>query len=272
MARNFNLLQEGIGRAAGGLEGAREGLLRSRAALTETNERLRVELHERQRAQVALRSSLQEKDALLKEVHHRVKNNMQVVSSLLNLQLDYLPDDQARPIITDTQGRIAAMALVHEKLYQSVDLARIDFTDYLHELTENIVSSFSSSARDIEFVLDAEEVFVGIDTAVPCGLIINELISNVYKHGFPDGGKGRLTVTFKRQGDDRLFLQVADTGCGIPAGLDLRQTESLGMQLVFTLVQQLQGTIEVKSPPDGGTTFDLTLQDVTVHEHEYAQL
>jgi two-component sensor histidine kinase len=272
MARNFNLLQEVIGRAAGGLEGAREGLLLSRAALTETNERLRIELTERRRAQDALRGSLQEKDALLKEVHHRVKNNMQVVSSLLNLQLDYLPDDQARPIITDTQGRIAAMALVHEKLYQSVDLARIDFTDYLQELTENIVSSFSSSARDIEFVLDAEDVLVGIDTAVPCGLIINELISNAYKHGFPDGGPGRLTVTFKRLGVDRLFLQVADTGCGIPADLDLRQTESLGMQLVFTLVQQLQGTIEVKSPPDGGTCFELNLQDVTVHEHEYAQL
>jgi len=263
MARNFNSLQEGIGRAAGGLEGARAGLLHARNALTDTNERLRVELVERVRAQDALSSSLQEKDALLKEVHHRVKNNMQVVSSLLNLQLDFLPDEQARPIINDTQNRITAMALVHEKLYQSADLAHIDFADYLRELTANIIGTFSAAAQRIEFVLVAENVSLGVDTAIPCGLIINELVANAFKHGFPNGGPGTLTVALRQLPHGRLELTVEDDGRGIPHGVDLAQTESLGMQLVYTLVQQLRGTITVDSRPGSGTRFHLELQEIT---------
>ena len=272
MARNFNLLQEEIGRAAGGLEGARAGLLQSRAAITDTNQRLYVELVERKRAQDALHHSLLEKDALLKEVHHRVKNNMQVVSSLLSLQLDHLPDEQARPIIADTQSRIMAMALVHEKLYQSSDLAQVDFADYLRELTANIVGTFHSTARDIEFVLVAEDLHLGVDTAIPCGLIVNELISNVYKHGFPHGGPGTLTVEMKRTDAGRLALVVADSGCGIPPDFNLEQTESLGLQLVHTLVQQLEGRIAVKSAPGGGTRFELSLQDLALAKLDYAQL
>ena len=261
MAHNFNLLQEGIGRAAGGLEGARKGLLESRTALTETNEKLQVELDERMRAQEALRVSLNEKDALLKEVHHRVKNNMQVVSSLLNLQLDFLSDEQARPFILDTQSRIAAMALVHEKLYQSTDLARVDFADYLRELTENIVGTFSSAARDISFVLEAEDILLGIDSAVPCGLLVNELISNAYKHGL-SAGNGTVTVTLRRDPAGHIVLRVADTGRGLPPGLDLEKTESLGMQLVYILVRQLDGTMGVESAPGRGTCFTITLPEV----------
>jgi two-component sensor histidine kinase/amino acid transporter len=270
MAANFNILQEGIGRAAGALEGAREGLLSARGALTETNERLRVELLERMRAQDALRASLGEKDALIKEVHHRVKNNMQVVSSLLNLQLDFLPDEQARPVLSETQGRITAMALVHEKLYQSVDLARVDFADYLRELTENIVAVFGSSAHRIDLVLEAEELHLSVDAAIPCGLIVNELVCNAFKHGFRDGGSGSLTVAFGRGAEGRLRLRVSDSGCGLPPGIDLRRTESLGMQLVHTLVEQLQGTIEVSSGPGEGTCFELTFQDAKVPENEYS--
>jgi two-component sensor histidine kinase/amino acid transporter len=270
MAANFNVLQEGIGRAAGGLEGAREGLLRARAALTDTNERLRVELLERIRAQEALRSSLGEKDALIKEVHHRVKNNMQVVSSLLNLQLNFLPDEQARPILCETQGRINAMALVHEKLYQSVDLARVDFADYLRELTENIVVAFRSNAQDIRFVLEADDLHLSVDAAIPCGLIVNELVSNAYKHGFPDGGPGTLTVVFRGTADGRLVLRVADTGRGLPPDIDPRRTESLGMQLVFNLAEQLQGAVEVTSSPGKGACFELSFQDVRTPVNEYA--
>ncbi len=272
MAMNFNRLQEGIGRAAGGLTGAREGLLRARSALTDTNERLRVELGERLRAQEALRSSLQEKNALLKEVHHRVKNNMQIVSSLLNLQLDYLPDEKARPFILDTQSRITAMALVHEKLYQSTDLAGIDFADYLRDLTENIVSTFSPTVRNINFALEAEDVCLGIDTAVPCGLIVNELVSNAYKHAFPGGAPGTITVTLKRTGLDRLMLRVADTGRGLPPDIDLRKTESLGMQLVFMLADQLRGQIDVRSSPGVGTRLELNLQETPAPVNEYSLL
>lgn len=269
MAKSFNHLLESIGRAAGGLEGAREGLVLARSALTDTNERLRVELLERIRAQEALRSSLFEKDALLKEVHHRVKNNMQIVSSLLHLQLDFLPDEQARPIICETQGRITAMALVHERLYRSVDLAHIDFAEYLRELSENIVATLRPSSQQVEFILDAEDVHLSPDAAIPCGLIVNELITNAYKHGFPKGEPGTLTVRLRRS-DGRLKVQVADTGCGIPPGLDLRRTDSLGMQLVFTLAEQLRGTVEFTSEPDLGTCFEVSFQDSLVQESELA--
>lgn len=272
MAHNFNLLQEGIGRAADGLEGAREGLMEARSALTETNERLRLELVERKRVQEALGRSLLEKDALIKEVHHRVKNNMQVISSLLNLQMDFLPDETARPIISETQNRIGAMALVHEKLYQSADLARIDFAEYMRELTENLIGTFSHSIHDISLVLKAENLYLGIDTAIPCGLIVNELITNAFKHGFSDGGPGTLTVALRREDDGRLHLAVTDTGRGIPPGLNLRDSDSLGMQLVFTLVRQLHGTIDVRSEPGVGTSFELSLQEISVQDNEYAQL
>ena len=173
-------------------------------------------------------------------------------------------------IIGDTQNRIAAMALVHEKLYQSTDLARIDFSEYLRELTGHLVGTFNFPTQGIGFALEAVDMFLGIDTAIPCGLIVNELISNAYKHGFPEGGPGTLTVTLKRGDDDFLHLTVADTGRGIRQGLNLRQTDSLGMQLVFTLVRQLHGTIDVKSAPGAGTTFELSLQEVSVRENEYA--
>jgi len=264
MARSFNRLQEGIGRAAGGLEGARTGLMEARSALVSSNERLRVELLERKKAQEALNGSLNEKEALLKEVHHRVKNNMQVVSSLLNLQLNCLPDDGSKALILDTQARISAMALVHEKLYQSTDLARIDFSAYLVELTENIMSTMSTPANGIEFALEAGEIYLGIDTAVPCGLIVNELITNALKHGFPKGGPGTLSVSVSWSTEGLLLLRVADSGKGMDPDIDIRNTESLGMQLVTALVEQLHGTVVVTSSPGEGTAFELALRDTAV--------
>jgi len=210
-------------------------------------------------------NSLQEKEVMLKEIHHRVKNNMQIVSSLLNLQLDHLQDEKARSMFIESQNRIASMALVHEKLYQSTDLARIDFTDYLSDLTENLVGGLGARARNITFQLKSSEVRLGIDTAIPCGLLINELVSNAYKHGFPQGGPGRVTLNFERLADGRLRLEVADTGKGIPAGVDLQKTRSLGMQLVHTLVRQLRGTIEVKR--EAGACFILFLQENVRKEH-----
>lgn len=204
-------------------------------------------------------NSLQEKEVMLKEIHHRVKNNMQIVSSLLNLQLDHLQDENARSMFIESQNRIASMALVHEKLYQSTDLARIDFTDYISDLTENLASMLGARARAITFQLKSADVLLGIDTAIPCGLIINELVTNAYKHGFPQGGPGQVALSFERLADGRLRLEVADTGRGIAAEIDLQKTRSLGMQLVNTLVRQLHGTIEVKR--ENGTRFILNLQE-----------
>ena len=204
-------------------------------------------------------NSLKEKEVMLKEIHHRVKNNMQIVSSLLNLQLDHLQDDKARSMFIESQNRIASMALVHEKLYQSNDLAQIDFTDYLRDLTENLASMLGAQTRNITFQLKSSDVHLGIDTAIPCGLIINELVSNAYKHGFPQGGPGQVTLSFERLADGRLRLEVADTGQGIPTDVNLQKTRSLGMQLVHTLVRQLRGTIEVKR--ENGASFILHLQE-----------
>ena len=177
------------------------------------------------------------------------------------MQLDFLPNDHAMPVIRETQGRINAMALVHEKLYRSTDLAQVDFAEYLRELTENIICTLRPSSQDVNFILDADDVSLSIDTAVPCGLLVNELITNAYKHGFPSGGPGTLTVTLRRAEDGRIHLQVADTGRGIPEGLNLRETESLGMQLVFTLIDQLEGSIEITTRSGEGTRFDLTFPE-----------
>jgi PAS domain S-box-containing protein len=214
----------------------------------------------RKEAEGQVAASLREKEVLLKEIHHRVKNNMQIVSSLLNLQLDYQPDEKARAMFRELQGRIASMALVHEKLYRSSDLAEIDFADYLRDLTENLLGIMGARARNIAIQLETPELRLGIDTAIPCGLIINELVSNAYKHAFPLGGPGRITIAFARLDDGRLHLTVSDDGCGIPRDLDLRQTKSLGLKLVYTMVQQLHGSLDVSAGP--GTRFILHLQEV----------
>jgi PAS domain S-box-containing protein len=210
-------------------------------------------------------NSLQEKEVMLKEIHHRVKNNMQIVSSLLNLQMEHLKDEGARVMFAESQNRIASMALVHEKLYQSSDLARIDFTEYLRDLTDNLVGALGAKARNIVFELKSSDILLGIDTAIPCGLIINELVSNAYKHGFPDGGAGRVVLALERPTEGQLRLEISDTGRGIPAHVNLKQTKSLGMQLVHTLVQQLRGSIELQR--EGGTRFILHLQESRQKEH-----
>lgn len=217
------------------------------------------DITDRLRAEERVQRSLNEKEVMLKEIHHRVKNNMQIVSSLLNLQLEYISDEATRTMFLDSQNRIASMALVHEKLYQSADLARIALRDYVHDLTESVVGSQGAHTAGIQFDVEAEDILVGIDTAIPCGLIINELVSNAYKHAFAEGATGRISLTFARTSPGWLRLEVADTGRGLPQNFDLRRARSLGMQLVALLVQQLRGTLEMKSDP--GARFILKLQE-----------
>ncbi|MFT3780413.1 MAG: PAS domain S-box protein [Nibricoccus sp.] len=223
------------------------------------------DITERIEAEQFILSSLKEKEVLLKEIHHRVKNNMQIVSSLLNLQLDHLQDEKSRMLFMESQARIASMALVHEKLYQSADLARIDFNEYLRDLTDNIVSVTGAKARNIFFELKTGDAQLGIDTAIPCGLIINELISNAYKHGFPNGGPGRVSLSLEKMPDGRFRIEVADSGRGIPTDFDVKKSRSLGMQLVYTLVQQLRGTLEIVRGKaelgQTGTRFIILIQE-----------
>ncbi|MBC7185633.1 MAG: PAS domain S-box protein [Calditrichaeota bacterium] len=209
----------------------------------------------RKMAEETLAASLREKEMLLKEIHHRVKNNMQVVCSLLNLQCDRVTSPEAAQALRDSQNRVKSMALIHEKLYRSASLSRIDFGEYLQSLVSGLVRSYATNGR-VGTELAVEKVELGVDQAIPCGLIVNELVSNALKHAFPEQQEGMIRVRFQRE-DGRCLLAVADNGVGFPSALDFRATNSLGMQLVTTLVDQLEGEIQLLR--DGpGTHFSIS--------------
>jgi two-component sensor histidine kinase len=226
------------------------------AELARANEMLELEIAERQRAEEQIKASLKEKEVLLQEIHHRVKNNLQVISSLLRLQSGYLNDQQILDIFRDSENRIRSMALIHEKLYRSPDLAQIDFGDYVRELAAFLFRSQSASSRSITLNVQADPVYLHVEAAVPSGLILNELISNALKHAFPDGRAGEISIKLWASDDGQLNLVVADNGRGLPPGLDFRATESLGLQLVNTLVDQLDGTLKLNGAC--GTEFRIT--------------
>ena len=215
-----------------------------------------VDITDRKAAEEALHASLREKDVLLKEIHHRVKNNMQVISSLVSLQADALDDPAIRSVFNDLRDQVRTMALVHEKLYQSERLSLIDFAEYAGGLLAYIERAYSPAATDIRVTLDADPLALSIETAVPCGLILNELVTNAFKHAFRDRASGEIIVTLRVEAEGRVSLQVRDTGAGLPAGMDWRHAPSLGLQLVQMLAGQLRGTIEMLAGQ--GTTFQLT--------------
>ncbi|AFY31510.1 histidine kinase dimerization/phosphoacceptor domain -containing protein [Calothrix sp. PCC 7507] len=197
----------------------------------------------RKQAENKLKSSLKEKEVLLKEIHHRVKNNLQVISSLLRLQARYINDEKAFDIFQDSQNRVRAMAMIHENLYQSNDLAKIEFSDYIQKLTNNLICSYGVK-QDIKIHLNIDKILLKIDTAIPCGLIINELISNAIKHAFVDCNKGDIYVDFLDLNHGKYSLNVSDTGVGLQKDIELYKNQSLGLQLVWNLVEQLEGSIK----------------------------
>jgi len=214
----------------------------------------------RKRAEAQIKAQLQEKDVLLKEVHHRVKNNMQVISSLLNLQSRQIKDPNVLEMFKESQRRIRSMALIHERLYQSSDLSRIEFSQYLRNLATHLFHSYKADSSRIRLKIDAEEVFLNINTAIPSGLIINELVSNALKHGFPEGRSGELDIDLHRVGGDGYVLQVKDDGVGFPEGLDFRKTGTLGMQIISTLVEQIEGRLELSR--ENGTAFRVEFNEL----------
>jgi len=209
----------------------------------------------RKEAEESLKASLHEKEVLLKEIHHRVKNNMQVISSLLGLQSRHLEDPKAIGMFRESQHRIRSMALVHEKLYQSQDLSRIDFASYLENLLVYLFHAYPVNAKGVRLRTEVDDFTLDINTAIPCGLLISELVTNALKHAFPDGGGGEVLVSLKPREGGRFVLTVKDTGVGYPAGLDFRAAETFGMQLVSMLLQQLDGTIAMTAAPGAGTEF-----------------
>lgn len=202
-----------------------------------------------------IRESLEEKGLLLREIHHRVKNNLQIIISLFNLQSHYVEDKKAFLALKEGQDRIKSMALIHERFYQNDGLSKIDFDDYIKRLVENLLLSFNIGPARIKPVIEADKISLDIDTAVPCGLIINELVSNALKHAFGTEGTGEIYVSLKYLTEKQVRLTVKDTGVGLPEGFDVFKSDSLGMQLINALSNQLDGTLKVTV--DRGTRFTL---------------
>ncbi len=205
------------------------------------------DITDRRQADERLKQSLNEKELLLKEIHHRVKNNMQVISSLLNLQAGKVHDDYYHRLFVDSQSRVRSMALVHEKLYQSGDMARIDFRDFMSKLISEISNTFLPADRAVNIEVSVGEVSIGIDKAVPCALILNELVSNSFKYAFGEKGGKNLSVEFRKKDDGGYLLAVSDDGPGLPAGINFNDPETLGLQLVSALARQLQGSASLDS-------------------------
>lgn len=234
------------------------------AELTEANAALVEEIAERKRAEQQARASLREKEILLYEVHHRVKNNLQIVSSLLDMQSMAAQEPSATKVLQGSRDRVKAMALVHEKLYRTPDLASIDAADYVAGVIDYLLGAYENQAPRVIFDVQVDNVALDLDTAIYCGLIINELVSNALKHAFPSEGSmyaaNEIRVGLCSEADGMLALVVSDNGAGLPKDLDLEVSQSLGMRLVKMLNQQLEGTIELDR--SAGTAIKITFRGV----------
>jgi PAS domain S-box-containing protein len=209
------------------------------------------DITERKKMTELIEASLAEKETLLKEIHHRVKNNMQVISSLLSMQSRTIQDESIRALLKESQNRIQSIALVHEQLYRSDSLYQIEYGGYIRKMFNPLFESYNADQQRISMHIEAQNVMITIEKAVPCSLIINELISNSLKHAFPQGRRGEIHIGFSLDAASGTYiLDYRDNGVGIPPGKDLRKTGSLGMQLIYGLTQQLDGTITLE-PAEG---------------------
>jgi PAS domain S-box-containing protein len=214
---------------------------------------LNAELEQRVRVRT---SELKERESLLQEIHHRVKNNLQVISSLINMQIRGLEDESSRGALRECQSRVVTMAQIHEMLYQSADYARVPFAKYARDLTARVLSASGISRGTVALHFDLEEVSLPVEQAIPCGLILNELVANSLKHAFPNAANGTIRVELRHTPNHSVLLSVSDNGIGISPALNLETLSSLGVQLVMTLVEQLEGHLEIIRLP--GSTFRIT--------------
>ena len=227
-----------------------------------------VDISDRKQKEERISAALKEKDILLAEIHHRVKNNLQIVHSLLDLQSSRVTDTVARGMLRESRNRINSMAIVHQALYGSDDLRRVDFATVLRTLVPHLAASYALDEHRARVTIDAAPVHLPLNSAIPCGLIVNELVSNTFKHGFPEGTSGDILVSLQEAEDGEVILTVSDTGVGLPDSFDLGTTPSLGLKLVNLLASQLEGdiTIEPREPtrftlrfalqPRAGTTSE----------------
>ncbi|NER30031.1 MAG: hypothetical protein F6J89_21030 [Symploca sp. SIO1C4] len=220
-----------------------------------------IDITERYQAEMEIQESLREKEVLLQEIHHRVKNNLQVIVSMLDLQSQRLEAQGMKEVFRESQNRVKSMALVHEILYQSKNFARVNLGDYIQNLTSNLLKAYGVNASNIKLELDIDEVTLNIDTVITCGLIINELVSNAIKYAFPDSTRGLIKIALHGGVDKYLTLIVSDNGVGLPKNLDLKSVNSLGFQLVNVLTKQLGGILEVRH--GAGTEFRVCFAEIS---------
>ncbi|MEG3842301.1 PAS domain-containing protein, partial [Microcoleus sp. herbarium14] len=218
------------------------------------------DISDRKFTEARIQAALREKEVLLKEIHHRVKNNMQVVSSLLQLQAQYIEDEPTLALFEESQTRIHSMALIHEQLYQSENLDRIDLPIYVENLVANLYQSFGCGSNSIQFNLNVDPIFLNIETAIPCGLIINELVSNSLKYAFTQSLEGEININFHEITSQQFHLSIQDNGSGFPAGFDVENAETLGVRLVRMLTHQLDGTLVIDS--QCGTCYHITFLEL----------
>jgi len=223
---------------------------------------------DRKESQAALLESLHEKEVLLKEVHHRVKNNLQIISSIFNLQKPYVDDHpRALELLRDSQDRVRSMSFIHESLYQTKNFSHVDLAAYIDGLSRNLMMSYSLAGR-VELLKQLEPVDLGLDQAIPCGLILNELISNALKHAFPDGAAGQIRLQLRAQGA-WVEMHIEDDGPGLPMDFDEVRDANLGLQLVETLIGQLDGRIERRNASIGkgrGVAYFLTFERTGINK------
>ncbi len=216
------------------------------------------DISERKRADEALRASLREKESLIKEVHHRVKNNLQVITSLLRLEAGRSAQPDTKSVLKEMQNRIRSMALLHESLYRSENLEQVDLPNYITQITTHLFRSMLPERGKIQLHLDLAPLSIALEQAVPCGLLVNELVSNCLKHGFPEGRAGEVRIELgPENGGSQVRLRVSDTGVGLPPDFEAKRALSLGLQLVSDLVRQLKGRLEISGGPGLGTVFEV---------------
>lgn|GEM_PF-4166520 len=230
-----------------------------RTELHTVNKELQQEVTERKLVEDKLRSMLKEKEILLKEIHHRVKNNLQIICSLLHLQEKNIMNEQARTILKESRNRIKSMAFIHDRLYHSEDFSNIDLTEYIENLTSNLFYTLQTESKSIKLITDVKNIFLSLDSAIPFGLIINELVTNALKYAFPNDKSGEIRISFHSDKDKIHTLIVGDNGEGLPENLDIHNTKTLGLRLVSSLVEQLEGSIDVDR--NGGTTYKVVFQN-----------
>jgi two-component sensor histidine kinase len=215
------------------------------------------DITERKQAEAQVQASLNEKELLLSEVHHRVKNNLQIISSLLNLRFRKVKDAETRAAFEDSQARIRSIALIHERLYRSQDFARVDFAAYVSDLTRSLFRSLSVDPNQVRLRMEIASLALPLDTATPLGLMVNELITNSLKHAFPNGRPGEIVISLQADEARNLVLTYGDDGVGLPSDFALEKSPGLGMQLISLLAGQVNGKVEVSRVT--GAEFKITI-------------